>query len=326
MRLDLRLDSPAACAMSIIAMIGLCVCLVYVVLCDFLVGALTGGIAVTADASLASFIWDPFTGEGANPAALTVAGRYIPNSPRLHLKLADFERSRSNNNADISAAELDSIRAAQLSPHDYRPRLLLAAIQDSKGDRAAAERSLRATLQLAPRNAGAHYFLGTLLLVRGSFQESFQELRTAISGYPEYLNRSLNMVWSETHENAAALHAITPDNPKDLLALSRFLLEQSQPLESAAVFREIDRNALLGDRESAQYLNRLIAAGHVKLAHDLWRGLVGHEAEAVEETAGIWNSGFENDIFVDFAQFDWSLQSSQYAAVSLDTQIARTGK
>src|SRR5436309_12845960 len=94
MRLDLRLDSPAACAMSIIAMIGLCVCLVYVVLCDFLVGALTGGIAVTADASLASFIWDPFTGEGANPAALTVAGRYIPNSRSEERRVGKECRSR----------------------------------------------------------------------------------------------------------------------------------------------------------------------------------------------------------------------------------------
>jgi hypothetical protein len=89
------------------------------------------------------------------------------------------------------------------------------------------------------------------------------------------------------------------------------------------VFRQIDRGALLGDRESAQYLGSLIAAGHVTLAYELWRGLLGDENPS---PGAIWNGGFETDILVDFAQFDWSIQPGKYATVSIETGIAHTGK
>jgi len=32
----------------------------------------------------------------------------------------------------------------------------------------------------------------------------------------------------------------------------------------------------------------------------------------------IWNGGFESDILLDFAQFDWSIRPSDYAQISID--------
>src|SRR5439155_25947354 len=122
---DLRLDHRAARVTSIGAVIGLCASLLYVILCDFLVAALTDErIRMTVDAPPASFITAPFTDDrvGINPDVLAAVARHFPKSPRLHMSLAQFERYHAED--DWGAAEFHAKRAIDLSPYDYRPRLL----------------------------------------------------------------------------------------------------------------------------------------------------------------------------------------------------------
>src|SRR5436190_8124676 len=160
MRLDLRLDDPAARVTSIGAVIGLCASLLYAILCDFLVGALTDErIRVTPDAPPASFITAPFTDDrvGINPDVLAAAGRRFPNSPRLHMALGEFGRYQAE--GDWPAAQFHAKRAIDLSPYDYRPHLLLSVIQENQGNLQAAEESARAALNLVPGNLQAHWQL-----------------------------------------------------------------------------------------------------------------------------------------------------------------------
>ena len=325
MRLDLRLDDPAARVTSIGAVIGLCASLLYAILCDFLVGALTDErIRMTVDAPPASFITAPFMDErvGINPDVLAAVARHLPNSPRLHLNLGQYERYEE----DWSAAEFHAKRAIDLSPYDYRPHLLLSTIQENRDHLQAAEESVRAALKLAPGNLEAHWQLGALLLRKGNLAGSLEEFHAAASGHTAYLQPALKVVWSGSAENVDAVRAVTPDNPKDKLGLARFLLEQSRPSESAAVFRQIDHDPLLGDQETSHYLTALIATGHLRLARDLWCWLLRRAGEAPEQTANlIWNGGFESDILVDFAQFDWSIQPNNYARISIDGNTVHTG-
>src|SRR5437867_3877140 len=137
MRLDLPLDHPAARVTAIGVLIGLCGSLLYVILCDFLVGALTDErIHVTIDAPAASFITAPFRDDrvGINPDLLGAVARHFPNSPRLHLSLSRYERYDD----DWSAAEFHAKRAIDLSPYDYRPHLLLSVIQENQDNLEAA--------------------------------------------------------------------------------------------------------------------------------------------------------------------------------------------
>ena len=321
MRLDLPLKSPVARAAAAAALIGTCGWLLYLVLGDFLIGALIDErIRMTADADLASFITAPFRDDrvGVNPAIVAVA-------PRLHMRLFKAETYKPQID-DWRLAEFHALRATHLSPHDYRPRLQLASIQQYKADLAAAEESAHAAVELAPNDPEAHYQLGTILWSRGNAAYSFKEFRAAISSDAAYLATVLYPLWGDTNENADALQASIPDKPKERLALARFLLEQSRPMESAAVFRQIDPVAVLRDPQSAQYLDSLIAAGHVTLAYELWLSLVQHGEAPEERSNAIWNGGFESDVLVDFSQFDWSIQPSKYARVSIDTSIAHTGR
>jgi Tfp pilus assembly protein PilF len=325
MTATLRLANPAARVFTIAAVLMVCCGLLYAVVRDYLIEALTDDrILVTADAAASDFLAAPFVDRriGVAPGVLETAARYLSNSPRLHMRLADFERYRGKNYWE--EAELHAARAVGLSPRDYKPLLLLASIQDSRDDLQAAEESVRSALRLAPNNVDAHWELGTLLLRRKKLPESLKEFRLA-AGSPDYLRPALKLVWTESNENPAAVRAITPDSSEDLLALANFLLEQSRPLESADVFRQIS-GTLSDDREAGQYLDKLIAAGHFALAHELWRRLAIDAARASRVSSNpVWNGGFESEILVDLAQFDWSIRPCNYARVAVDGTIFHGG-
>ena len=297
-------------------MLAICACLLLAITKNFIVGALTDDrVGITFDAPAFAFITAPLTDDriGINPDVLATASSYLPNSPSLHLRLAEFHAPYGNEN--LKTAEFHARRAAHLSPNDYRPLLALAAVHEYKEDLPAAEEALRAALRLAPGNLEAHWRLGTVLLQRRQL-ESLGELRIAAAGNPAYLQAALDMVWSASGGNPATLNALVP---KAHLELARFLFQKSRVPESAAIFRQIPRDELLADTESSRYLNGLIGGGHTAIAYDLWLGLMKGDPGFV------WNGGFESDILLDFAQFDWSIQPNNYAQVSIDRNTAHSG-
>jgi len=227
MKLDVPLDHPGARITAIAALIGLCGALLYVTLCDFLVGALTDErIGVTVAAPTAAFVIAPFRDDrvGINPDVLAAVARRFPSSPRLHMKLAQYERYHAKD--EWRAGAFHARRAIDLSPHDYRPPLLLSAIQENQENLGAAQESVRTALKLAPGNLEAHWQLGVLLLRNGNLAGSLEEFRAAASGHIVYLQEALKLVWTESSKDVDAVRALTPDKPTNKLTLARFLLEQ----------------------------------------------------------------------------------------------------
>src|SRR5437867_2220085 len=107
MRLVLPLNHPAARVTTIGAIFCICACLLYAVLCEFIVAALADErIPVTLDAAPASFITAPFTDDriGVNPDVLARALRYFPKSSRLSMRLAEFDRFLGNDDGAAANA------------------------------------------------------------------------------------------------------------------------------------------------------------------------------------------------------------------------------
>jgi tetratricopeptide (TPR) repeat protein len=321
--LKLTLDSLATKAGVIVVTLSACALLVFVTLSNFIIGALADErISLSRDASTASFIIAPLTDDrvGVNPEALTAATDYFRNSPRLHARLAQAEMMEERQDL----AESHARRAISLSPHDYTLRLLLTSIEDSKGNPAAAEESVRAALTLAPNSMEAHWYLANLLLRDGRLPDSLNEFRIASASDTPFLSEAFDRIWEVSGDNVEAVQAITGSNPKARLTLARFLLEHSRVPEAVDVFSRIDRNARLDSMESSQFLNALIDAGRTELARNLWVELMGNPASG-DSGRLIWNGSFESDILVNFAQFDWRISPSNYASISIDTNTVRTG-
>jgi tetratricopeptide (TPR) repeat protein len=324
-KLELPLNRFASAAAMVGAVMGLCAGLLYVAISQFVLGSLIEAPGnIVTDAPATPLLIAPFTRDGVSERTLEAAVRYFPNSSRLQMRLAQFGTYEPG--AGSRPAELHAALATRLSPHDYRPRLLLASIQHYEKNLQAAEQSAREALRLAPSDAGSLWELASVLLERGDMQGALKEFRSAASVDESSFQTALDVIWRESGKSVDAVRAITPNTPKDKLELARFLLKESRQIESAAVFGQIDPSALLRDRDAAQYLNSLIAAGHATLAWNLWLHLVDKGEEESEDANFIWNGGFETDIPLDFAQFDWSIQPSDYARISIDGATAHRGK
>jgi len=259
-----------------------------------------------------------------NRDVLTAMAKFFPNSSRVYTRLAEAEMSEiADYERDTASAEEHALRAIRLSPWDYNLRLLLASAREARGDREAAEDALHQALKLAPNYTEVHWSLANMLLRTGRFKESLDEFRVAVADNLAVLPAALKLVWNTSNGEVEATSAITSGEPPARLVLAQFLLTHARVAEAAQVFSQIERNARLDSPHSARFLDTLITTDHVGLARNLWVDLMTGETSASHPL--IWNGSFEFDIAKGLAQFDWTLGRSEYARLTIDTSLARTG-
>ncbi|MGA9768296.1 MAG: tetratricopeptide repeat protein [Blastocatellia bacterium] len=246
--------------------------------------------------------------------------KYFPNSARLNGRFAEAELLESDR--DLAHAEQLALRAISLSPFDYRYQLTMASIKEAQGDRARAEDALRAALALAPNDRNVHWRLANALLRQGKLAASVEEFHIVVDADIHFLPVTLDLIWRASRGSVEAVEAITGTGTGARLQLAQFLVRQSKFAEAANVFRSIDRSARLASIESAGFLNSLVAADSLALAHELWANLI---AEGGNPASLIWNGGFESDILKNFSQFDWPLGRSDYARLTIDTSRPHSG-
>ena len=303
-RLEVKVESRAARAAVLVVVTAFSAVLALVMLTNFISGVL-------ADERVK-----------INPALLASGIEYAPSSALLHARIA--EAGLTAEERDLISMESHALRAVNLSPWNYRHRTLLSAIEEAKGDRAAAEKSLRDALRLAPNNTDVHWRLANLLFRQGKVAQSLNEFRLSTASDASLLPGTLDLIWRASGGNPAAIEAVTPNDPKARLVLAQFLLTQARATEAAIVLQGIDRSLRLSSSELSSALTSLISRGYIEQARQLWISLVADGAD-YSQPALIWNGGFESEILNSFAQFDWSLNRSEYARFTIDTKTARTG-
>lgn len=245
--------------------------------------------------------------------------RYAPTSSRLLARLAETELAEGD--ADLAACEAHARRAANLSPWDYRHQLLLASIEEAKGDRAAAEQYLRAARALAPRYTEVHWQIANLLVRQGRVAPSLAEFRQATAADRSLLPATFDLLWHASGHKVSALTAATPADAPSQLALAQFLFKQSAVAEAAQVFRGIDVDERRALPESAALLDGFIARGNVDLARSLWAEMVSPN----QTMPPVWNGSFEADIAANLTHFDWAIHQSDYLRTAIDASTAHGG-
>ena len=276
-------------------------------------------------AVLASWMWSSFVAGLLADERVAVTkdwldrGKgYAPNSALVKARLARAEMVEEER--DLEVVRSHAVDAINISPWDFNHRLLLASIEEARGDRAAAESSLREAVSLAPNNTEVHWRLANSLFRQGKYRESLAQFRLVTNSNRLYLPAALDMMWRASNGNLAAVEAVTPPDARSRLALSEYLLGHSRVSEAARVFDSIDRTARLTAGESEAFINRLITMGEFEMARALWINIVGGKEELDGGyRATVWNGSFESGPSPRLAQFDWATSSSNFAAIAIES-------
>ncbi len=282
--------------------------------------ALAGAVAL-GYAAAAHFI----AGSLADPrkeisrAELSMASKYVTGSAGLQSRLA--EAYMIDGEPDLPNAQTCAENAVRLSPFNYSYKQQLALVQEMRGDRASAEKSLRSALALAPNNIESHWRLANLLVREGKITESYDSFRKAVGSNRQRFNSAIDLVWRATGGSVSTVEAITPGEPETKLALARFLVNQSRFDDAIKVLEASGSAALLPRSEVGSLINALTAAGLHERARTLWCDSLG----AGTDLPIIWNGGFESSIDKNFNQFDWALTSSEFARINIDPNASHAG-
>ena len=214
-------------------------------------------------AALVSLLVGLLADERTRPARELLADgvAYVPSSAAVLGRLAEAEmRDRER---DLSLVEAHAERAVKISPWDYRRRLLLATIEEAKGDRIAAEQALQQAVALAPNYTDVHWRLANLLLRQGKLENSVEHFIKATSSNPSLLPLTLDLLWRVSGGKLNVMQAVTAGDPKSEFVLAQFLLNQKRVPEAVKVVAEIDHNSRLTFPEGPAFINSLIADGRV---------------------------------------------------------------
>jgi hypothetical protein len=336
---DFRVHKPIVRAGVLATVLFVCVFIGRIVVCDFIVAALTDD-----------------RGGGARDE-LQAANGLFPNSARLNQKLAEAEFSDAGlgeggnatglENPDLADARQHARRAVELSLYNHNGWLILASIDEALGDRSEAEQDLATAKQLAPSNADVNWRYANLLLREGKIAESAPAFRVAVDSNPSLLPAVLEMVWpiaagdatasqpSANHSASMLSQARTVVGPgaQAQMQLALFLARRADFQNATEVFRGIDPQALRASSDTASFLKALENQGQPGLERELWAQMItsspgsdrGHATASNQDYPMVWNGGFESDIFTDAGPFEWSIGRTDYAKFSVDSGISRSG-
>ena len=278
--------------------------------------------------TISQFIVNTLSDEGVVVlrSTLASAAAYFPQSSRLQARLAKVELAEVAEEADLARAESAALNAVRLAPWHSNNQLLLASVRNLQGDLNATETAMRAAVKLAPHSAQAHWQLANLLVRQDKLDESLQEFQLAVASDSGavFLPGTMDVVWNLSEGNVANLAQIVGTNAQKRLLLAQYLLKQSRMSEAVAIYKSVERAALLDTPVATEFLNALVASGQLELARDLWGHLIA--AEQAADGQLLYNGGFEKELVPTLSQFDWKIAHSEYAILSLDTAVAHAGK
>lgn len=259
--------------------------------------------------------------------ALTAAAIRQPESGRILLRLAgaEIEESASDPRRLLNAQAM-ALKAASLSPWDYRNWQALALAQDSEGKLEEATWAIRIASKLAPNNSEVNWMLANLLIRQNERADALQAFRTATRYSNELLPVAMEVVWQAFNNDMDALNSLVSSEASSQIMMAQFLLEQNRLDEAVKVYQGIQVEARLNSQDGAAFLSQLIKSGRSSDARRLWLELVASSNPSGIQDGMVWNGGFEVNAPKNFGHFDWVIRPSDYARIGFDRNIFRSGQ
>lgn len=165
-----------------------------------------------------------------------------------------------------SEAESELLTAAKESPTDLRP--LIALVDFYFGDEKSLDNALTCAKRvetLAPDSPAAHLLVAKVLKRKGSYYDAVQELAIVIRTAPEWAEAwyAIGSTYEaagdkDNAENAyRKLYEKYPENPRAMMTLASFLVDQGKKDEPAAILGKIRALSLAPPKEFLDEVGKL---------------------------------------------------------------------
>jgi tetratricopeptide (TPR) repeat protein len=267
---------------------------------------------------IAEFVVGTFTDPRIEPTVLELisAANYSPHSAAIFERLARTESTGVHR--DLANAEVHAVRATQLSRNNFEFQLLVARIREIRGDVSGAEQSYQKALLLAPFYAEIRWKLGNLQIRQGRIGEGIEQLRIVAGTTPLLVPAMLDIVWSASNNDVAAMKHVVEGTPNQL-ALARFLAAHDRLSDAEEITASVDSGTISREPNISSLIDLFMERGRFTAAYGLWLKLHGEPADISQ---GVWNGGFESMADANSpSQFSWHLRDSGYARVRIDNKV-----
>ncbi len=218
-------------------------------------------------------------------------------------------------------------QAIERNPLDQDYWLQLATIFHRMGHKEDSQRALEKALFVFPTGYRGRWVAGNLLLQQGASDRALPHFSYILAHYPDE-GRSIYELWEAVVKDSDFI--VEKLVPKDLPSLHQYLTylyEEREKEKAQKVWRLIESLGYQPTRkETVRHIQFLITQGEFKEAFQVWRTRVAVKGIPIPNDGNLVNNpGFEIETGLG-SGFDWTINQTPGANVSIDHSVALEGK
>lgn len=205
--------------------------------------------------------------------------------------------------------------------------LHLATLFQNMDQKEESELALEKALIVFPTGYRGRWMAGNLLLQQGAYQKALRHFSYLLAHYPDE-SRSIYDLWEAVAKDSDfILEKLIPKDYPSLHQYLTYLYEEREKDKARKVWNRIESLGYQPDqKDTARYVEFLITQGEVKEAFQVWRTKAAAEGIPLPTDGNLINNpGFEAEKSLG-GGFDWTINQTPGAVVSIDHSVAFEGK
>lgn len=288
---------------------------------------LGGGLVMFLLVAATAFFGDAVASSASTSEIAEFSKSIAPSNPKTY-RAASLLKEQSFRDEDLKAALRDSETAVALSPNNFVLWQQLARLRERSGNILGAERALRKSLELAPRNASIQWALGNVLLREEKYDEGFRYIRTAVESDPRLAGPAASIAWDIFEGDKQKVRNAIGQSVQVRAALAVYLARLKRFDESYEFWNSIPPAQRSEDfaSDGQKVLTSLLASKRflfaVAVESDIQKG-----KNPLPKAEMVTNGGFEGDIPRDLGRtFDWRIAEGANPSIGISVEEKHSGE
>ena len=218
-------------------------------------------------------------------------------------------------------------QAIKRTPLEQDYWLHLATIFQNMNQKEDSERALEKALFVFPTGYRGRWMAGNLLLQQGTPEKALPHFSYILAHYPDE-SRSVYDLWEVmANDSDFILDKLIPKDYPSLRQYLIYLYEEREKEKAQKVWKRMESLGYQPNRkDTIRHIEFLITQGELNEAFQVWRTKVAVKGVPVSTDGNLINNpGFEVEANLG-SGFDWTINETSGAKVSIDHSVAFEGK